>query len=168
MRTLAISLVNSSGTRERRLEIARDAMSRLSGRYCAIYLPDSPDFYLAGYVDVREQQNDLNRTVIEITASVDPYFEARLRTLMDLEAKSTTQGVVIKNRGGRKVIPAVSAYMPGGGAPSVTLHCGSFELTLTDGISRYPEELALAYLGERLIEYHGTGRLVIAWQEARL
>ena len=166
-RKLTVALESSNGKRAYRESLLSDMLNRIEGRYLKIILPDDEMHYLNGSIHVTVKYSDTNHCAVEITAIVEPWREAVKPIYMDLTAKTAPQSVVIKNNGGRRVIPMVNAYAAGGLVPDITVTYGAWSAQPTaDTIM--PEELALGYLEEKIVTYSGSGQLVIRWQEADL
>lgn len=160
----------SEGTRDSRQELIERVINKLEGRYCQIFLPDDPMHYIEGYVDVEVEYNDINHARIILTSQVYPWRIRVDETDIVVAASASPQTLIIKNRGGRKVIPTISSWTYDGVTqPNITLTCGEwFEYTFTGYDVIYPEELAMSFEDELELTYSGTGCLEFRWKEASL
>ncbi len=167
-RELELRFECSEGSKEQRTALIFDMTSRINGRYCQVILPDHPLQFLAGYMELQPDYNDPSHSSVIIRSSVAPYFTAINSTKFDLEAAATMESVIIRNGGGKKVVPAVSAYATAPDMPNITMRCGSFTTTITDYATHFYDELAMRYDEAKAIRYMGSGHLVITWREAYL
>ena len=165
-RRLEISLENSDGNKTDRDALISDLLNKLDGRYVRVVLPDDEMHYLTGSVETDIRYSDVNHCALTLTVTAAPWREARYSKFYDLSASASEQTVIIKNEGGRRVIPALTAYADGS-TPNITVTCGTWSAQPTaDAI--LPEALAMRYLDEKVLTYSGAGHLVIQWQEANL
>ena len=159
----------SDGTRDQRTALIEDLMNTLEGRCCQIILPDDPLHYIKGYIDVEVEYNDVNHARVLITSRVDPWRYALQRVDQIYEATAAEQVVIIKNMGGRKVVPRISAWTRNATMPNITIEVpGIYEHTFTTFDVVQPEELTMRYKDEFALTYSGTGFIEIMWTEASL
>lgn len=169
-REFSAALECSEGTRVNRTKLIEELTNKLAGQYCYMELPDDPMHYIEGYVDVEVEYNDINHARIILTSQVSPWRVRWDRVNFEVEASNETQSVIIKNRGGRKVVPQISAWTSDTSMPDITLTCSTryYEHTFDSWGAIYPEELAMAYGDELVIEFSGSGHLEFNWKEASL
>lgn len=167
-RELSLRFECSVGSRNDRSELIYDFINRINGRYCQVTLPDKPLHVLEGYIDVQPEYNDENHAAVCVNASVAPYFVSKNWTRYDIETTGTMESVIIRNRGGKRVIPQISAYAIAPNMPSIMIRSGTLSTTLNDYSTHLFDELAMDYDQAHIIRYMGSGHLVITWREAFL
>lgn len=168
-RELRVILECSDGTRESRTNLINDITNMLTGRYCRIITPDDPEHFLQGYIDIEQDYNDTDHSRIIITSRVDPWRICINSIRYTLECSATQQKVIIKNKGGKKVVPLLSAWTEDGTQPNITVKCGAIYTHTFDTFGTdKPENLAMRYKDEFALTYYGSGYLEIMWQEASL
>lgn len=166
-RTLTIALESSEGTRADRTALTDDLTNRLDGFEFRIELPDDPAHYLVGIAAVSVEYNDVNHARAIVTVICDPWRYAVAWVFMELQCTASDQLVILKNNGRKRVKPALSAYVSGGGVPDVTVSYGNEAWTIY-GNAVAPDELAMGYHDEKGLTYSGSGTLVIRYREAIL
>lgn len=165
--TLEAVLESSEGDRlARKLRI--DLMvNYLDGRTLPIYLPDDPDRYLMGRVQVYPEYNDLAHCAVRVSAVCEPWLYAAAETVVPLEATKAEQIAQLLNYGKLAVVPTLvvsGEVRIGYGTSSWALSAGEHvlpELLLTPG-----EGLGLP--GVHNITYAGSGSVTITYREAVL
>lgn len=165
--TLEAVLESSEGDRlERKIRI--DLMvNYLDGQTLRIYLPDDPDHYLLGRVQVFPEYNDLAHCAVRVSAVCDPWLYAAAETVVSLEATATEQTATLYNYGRLAVVPSLvitGEVRIGYGTSSWALSAGEYilpELYLTPG-------KGLGQRGEHEITYSGSGSVTITYREAVL
>lgn len=160
----------SEGTRLHRSKLIEQTINKLMGQYFRIELPDDPAHYIEGYVDVEVEYNDINHARIILTSQVYPWRIRWDYANFQVEVSATEQSIIIKNRGGRKAVPRISAWTIDATMPNITLTCSTrfFSHTFETYESIVPDELAMAYGEELVLTCSGTGHLDLQWQEASL
>lgn len=167
-RDLSLRFECSVGCRDERSALIYELINRINGRYCHITLPDKPLHYLEGYIDVLPEYNDENHASVRVNASVAPYFVSKNWIHYDIEATGTMESVILHNRGGKRVIPQISAYAIAPNMPNIMIRSSALTTTLADYSTHMFEELAMDYDQAHIIRYMGSGHLVITWREAFL
>lgn len=162
-RTLTATLESSEGTRLERMVIILDMLNRLHGQQVHIVLPDDPDHYLVGRVQVKPGYNDLAHASVSITATCEPWRYSVTETAHELLVSETPRPVVLSNRGRCVLVPeiVVSGY-----DARVTLTHGARSWTLMAGTYRLPGLLLVT--GNTELTYSGVGTVAITYREAVL
>lgn len=165
--SLDVLLESSEGDRQTRKARIDQMVNYLDGQTVKIYLPDDPDNYLVGCVQVFKEYNDLSHCAVRVSAVCDPWFYSAEETVVSLETTETEQTAELVNRGRLGVVPAVQTtgevrieY----GASSWALSAGEYilpELYLTPG-------KGLGQPGVHIIKYSGSGSITITYREAVL
>lgn len=150
--------------RKRRIDLM---INYLDGRKLQIYLPDDPDHYLVGRVQVHHEYNDPAHCAVRVSAVCDPWLYAAAETSVQLTATATEQTGHLFNYGRLAVVPTVVvtgevriAY----GTASWALSSGEYalpELYLTPGEG-------LGRPGVHSITYSGSGSVTLTYREAVL
>jgi len=139
----------------------------LDGQTVRIYLPDDPDHYLVGCVQVFKEYNDLAHCAVRVSAVCEPWLYAAAETVISLTATGTEQTAQLLNYGRLAVVPDITVtgeVRIGYGEASWTLSAGEYttpELYLTPG-------KGLGLPGVHNITYSGSGSITIAYREAVL
>jgi hypothetical protein len=165
--TLDVVLESSEGDRLARKHRIDLMVSYMDGQTLKIYLPDDPDHYLVGRVQVNPEYNDPAHCAVRVSAVCDPWLYAAAETVVVLEATATEQTAQLLNYGRLAVVPAVvttgEARIQYGGR-SWALQAGEHllpELYLTPG-------QGLGRPGAHSITYAGSGNITITYREAVL
>lgn len=150
-RTLRASLECSVGTREDRETLLNEMVNTLDGFEWQIVLPDRPEHYLLGRVQVAVDYSDLAHAAVTITAVVEPWFYSQRESVVELAAPITASTdaatFYLWNRGRKVVVPTLNvkgqASLSFNGA-STSLSAGSYKWP---DLQLLPGENALRYLG---------------------
>ncbi len=165
--TLEAVLESSEGNHLARKARIDQMVNYLDGRTVNIYLPDDPDHYLVGRVQVYKEYNDLAHCAVRVSAVCEPWLYAAAETVVDLDATETEQTAELYNLGRLAVVPTLvttGEVRIGYGASSWALSAGEHilpELYLTPG-----QDLGLP--GVHIITYSGSGNITITYREAVL
>lgn len=168
-RSLTVTLENSQGTREDREEIINEMVNQLDGLEWHIVLPDRPDYYLAGRVNVAVDYSGLSYAAVTVTATVEPWFYKERETIVVLNAPITSSTdaatFYLWNHGRKVVTPRLDVV----GAARLTFN--GISTSLTTGSYEWPALLLAP--GENTLIYTGaygaTGEsLTITYREAVL
>lgn len=162
-RSLTATFESSEGTRLERKERISRMVNELDGYRMRIQLPDHPEHYLTGRVQVKEEYNDLAHAAVTVTATCDPWLYAIAERLYTLTAATDKKTAVLANHGRRKVVPQV---VISGESASFLIECGSFSIALGPGSYQLPD--LLLGTGNTPITYSGTGTAKITYREAVL
>lgn len=162
-RTLTAKLESSEGTRMEREARIREMVNALDGRRMNIVLPDYPQYYATGRVQVKREYNDPAHASVTVTAICDPWLYSKAERVYTLKAATGKQVVVLTNSGRRRAIPELT--VTGTGA-DVLLEFGTMSVALSAGTTILPDLSLLQ--GDTLLTYSGTGTLQIKYREAVL
>ena len=164
---LEVVLESSEGDRLARKARIDLMANYLDGQRLNIYLPDDPDHYLVGRVQVYPEYNDLAHCAVRVSAVCDPWLYAAAETVVVLEATATDQTAQLVNYGRLAVVPTLvttgEVRIEYGGS-SWALSAGEYtlpELCLTPG-------QGLGQPGVHNITYAGSGSITITYREAVL
>jgi hypothetical protein len=165
--TLEAVLESSEGDRMARAHRIELMANYLDGQTVNIYLPDDPDHYLVGRVQVFPNYNDLAHCSVRVSAICEPWLYAAAKTVITLAATETEQTVQLLNYGRLAVVPTLvvtDEVRISYGTSSWALSAGEYllpELYLTPG-------KGLGLPGVHSITYGGSGSLTITYREAVL
>lgn len=124
-------LESSAGTRDERTLRILYMMNRLDGYSVNIILPDYPNNYMVGRVQVDLEYNDLAHSAVHVTAVCEPWLYNAEETIVTAELTDTDQTVTLGNGGRLVVVPTVEvteeATIAYGGRTQV-LSAGSYSL----------------------------------------
>lgn len=165
--TLEAVLESSEGDRlARKLRI--DLMvNYLDGQTVHIYLPDDPDHYLVGRVQVYPEYNDLAHCAVRVSAICDPWLYAAAETVVSLTATEAIQTAQLFNYGRLAVVPTVVT------TGEVNIEHGTSSWALSAGEHILPGLYltpgnGLGLPGVHSITYSGSGSITINYREAVL
>jgi hypothetical protein len=159
-RTLTATLELSSGTREEREAEINELVNNHDGLERQIVLPDRPDHYLKGRVQIAVNYSDLAHAAVTVTATCEPWLYRARESIVELTATGAAQTAFIRNGGRRAVVPVLSV------TGRIKLRFGAATTDLTAGTFGWPALLLTPGLHE--LEYSGSGDLVITYREAVL
>lgn len=162
-RTLTVTLETSEGTREERRQRISRMVNELDGFRMRIQLPDYPEHYLMGRVQVKEEYNDLAHAGVTVTATCETWLYAIEERLYTLTAGTNKRTAVLANEGRRKVVPQV---VISGESASFLIESGQLSMALGPGTYQLPD--LLLGTGNKQITYSGTGTAKITYREAVL
>lgn len=165
--TLEAVLESSEGDRLERKDRIDLLVNYLDGQSVEIILPDDPDHYLVGRVQVLPEYNNLAHCSVTVNVVCEPWLYAATETVVTLTATTTEQTAKVINSGRLAVVPTLTVtgevrleY----GENSWALSAGSYylpELQLTPG-------KGLVMPGVHELTYSGAGTLKITYREAVL
>lgn len=165
--TLEVVLESSEGDRLARKARIDRMVNYLDGQTVPIYLPDDPDHYLVGRVQVYPEYNDLTHCAVRLSAVCDPWLYAAAETVVSLEATETEQTAQLVNYGRLAVVPTLET------TGEVRIEYGGSSWALPAGEHTLPELYltpgqGLGLPGRHSITYSGSGRITITYREAVL
>lgn len=165
--TLEAVLESSEGDRLARKQRIDLMVNYLDGQTVHIYLPDDPDHYLVGRVQVYPEYNDLAHCAVRVSATCDPWLYAAEEKIVTLEATEAIQIAQLRNYGRLAVVPAVVV------TDEVLIEYGGSSWALQTGEHYLPELYltpgkGLAQPGVHDIKYSGSGSVTITYREAVL
>lgn len=162
-RTLTATLECSEGTRDERLELVSHMVNLLDGWEHQITLPDYPNHYLTGTVNVAVSYNDPAHACVVVTATCDPWLQAKVEKVHRITAEETARVLTLDNVGRRVLVPVVT--VTGEGA-SFLIEYGTLSLALGPGTYKLPD--LLLYPGNTAITCSGSGGAEFSYREAVL
>lgn len=150
--------------RKRRIDLMTN---HLDGRTVNIYLPDDPDHYLVGRVQLYSEYNDPAHCAIRVSAVCDPWLYAAAETVVVLTATEAEQTAHLFNYGRLAVVPTVVV------TGEVRIVYGTSSWALPKGEYNLPELYltpgqGLGRPGVHSITYSGSGSITITYREAVL
>jgi hypothetical protein len=165
--TLKATLESSEGDRLERKRRIDQMVNYLDGQTLQIYLPDDPDHYLVGRVQVHQDYNDLAHCSVLVDAICDPWLYAAAETVVSLEATKTEQTAYLFNYGRLAVVPTVVT------TGEVRIEHGGSSWSLSAGEHVLPDLYltpgqGLDQPGVHSITYTGSGSIAITYREAVL
>lgn len=165
--SLEVVLESSEGDRLARKDRIDLMVNYLDGQTLRIYLPDDPDHYLVGRVQVYPEYNDLAHCAVRVSAVCDPWLYAAAETVVSLVATETEQTAQLLNYGRLAVVPTVVT------TGEVQIRYGGSTWSLSAGEYTLPELYltpgkGLGVPGEHNITYSGSGAITITYREAVL
>ena len=162
-RALTAVLERSDGNREAREEEIRDMINTLDGFVWDIYLPDDPDCYVTGRVNVARNYSDLAHASVTVTATCEPWKFNRAETVREITATETAVAYSLINSGRRAVVPFLEV---GGDSASILVAYNGLTRGLSAGVHQMPDLLLPPGVHE--VEVSGSGTLRISYREAVL
>lgn len=165
--SLEAVLESSEGDRLERKKRIDLMVNYLDGRKVQIYLPDDPDNYLVGLVQVRPEYNDPSHCAVRVSAVCEPWLYAAAETIVTLAATATEQTAYLFNYGRLAVVPTVAV------TGDVRIVYGASSWALPEGEYTLPELYLtpgqdLGRPGVHNITYSGSGSVTISYREAVL
>lgn len=164
---LEVVLESSEGDRLERKDRIDLLVNYLDGKSVQVILPDDPDRYLVGRVQVLPEYNDLAHCAVKVEAVCEPWLYNAKETVVTLTATTTTQTVRLLNSGRLAVVPTLEV------TGNVLLYYGSSSWALANNTYFLPELYLTPGTGPVLpgvheITYSGNGTLKITYREAVL
>lgn len=165
--TLEAILESSEGDRLERKARIDQMVNYLDGQTVNIYLPDDPDHYLVGRVQVYKDYNDPAHCAVRVSAVCDPWLYDAAETIVSLEATETEQTAYLFNYGRLAVVPTLTT------TGEVNIAHGGSSWSLPAGEHALPELYltpgqGLGRPGVHSITYRGSGSIAITYREAVL
>lgn len=165
--TLEVVLESSEGDRLERKARIDQMVNYLDGQTVPIYLPDDPDHYLVGRVQVYPEYNDPAHCAVRVSAVCDPWLYATDETIVSLIATEEDQVAYLFNYGRLAVVPTVVT------TGEVRIEYGGSSWSLSAGEHALPELYltpgqGLGRPGVHNITYAGSGSITITYREAVL
>lgn len=160
-RTLTATFESSEGNRTDREERISCMVNQLHGQRLSITLPDDPQRFLVGRVQVERVYNDPAHASVRLTATCEPWRYNNAETVATFQATETQQTGKLYNRGRLAMVPLLKVM--GGG---VQLVSGTSSWNLSAGSYSLPD-LLLPPRGLD-IKYSGSGTLIFIYREAVL
>ena len=164
---LEVVLESSEGDRLERKDRIDLLVSYLDGRSVPVILPDDPDHYLVGRVQVRPDYNDPAHCAVKVEAVCEPWLYAARETVVTLTATATEQTATLVNSGRLAVVPTLEV------TGEVLLVYGNSSWALENSTYYLPElyltpGAGLVMPGVHEITNSGNGTLKIIYREAVL
>ena len=132
-----------------------------------IYLPDDPDHYMVGRVQMYPEYNDLAHCAVRVSAVCDPWLYAKDETVVTLTAQTADQTAYLFNYGRLAVAPTVVTT----GEVNITYGTSSWALSAGEyvlpGLYLTPGQ-GLGRPGVHSITYRGSGTITLTYREAVL
>lgn len=160
-RTLKATFESSEGSRLAREARISQMTNALDGYRMNIVLPDDPDHYLSGRIQVERLYNDEAHASVRVTATCDPWRYAKDETVVTLQATDVEQTATLTNLGRLGIVPLLNVIQG-----DVLLKFGGASWALSPGSYALPD-LYLKY-GEHAVTYSGAGVLTFTYREAVL
>lgn len=160
-RAFKATFESSEGSRLERETRISQMTNALDGYRMNIVLPDDPDHYLTGRLQVERLYNDEAHASVRVTATCDPWKYAKDETTVTLRATSVEQTATLTNQGRLGVVPLLNVTQG-----DVLLNFGTASWALSPGSYALPD-LYLKY-GEHTLTYSGAGVLILTYREAVL
>ena len=162
-----VRLESSEGTRLERKDRISLLVNYLDGRTVDIFLPDDPDHYLVGRVQVQPDYNDMAHCAVVVSAVCEPWAYAVEATEVTLTAAEDEQTAQLINSGRLAVVPVVEVL------GEVVLEFGTQSWTLATGTYTLPElcltpGTGLVLPGIHELTYSGSGTVALTYREAVL
>lgn len=160
-------LESSEGDRLERKDRIGLMINYMDGKSLHIILPDDPDHYLVGRVQVQQTYNDPAHCAVAVSAVCDPWLYAEAETIVELTVTESLQTVKLYNSGRLAVVPTVVV------TGSVSLQFGTRTISLSDGTYYLPELCltpgdGLVLPGVHELVYNGSGTVNLSYREAVL
>lgn len=164
---LDIVLESSEGDRLERADRINLMVNYMDGQNLEVVLPDDPDHYLVGRIQVQPEYNDLAHCAVKVSAVCEPWLYAATETVVTLTATEAEQTVRLVNSGRLAVVPTVEV------TGQVNLVYGDNTWGLGDGTYYLPElhltpGAGLVMPGVHELTYSGSGTVKITYREAVL
>ena len=165
--TLEAVLEISEGDRLTRMHRINQMVNYMDGKTLHIYLPDDPDHYLVGRVQVYPEYNDMAHCAVRVSAVCDPWLYATAQTILALEATEDAQTAQLFNYGRLAVVPTVTT------TGEIRIEYGGRSWALQAGEHLLPDLYltpgqGLGRPGVHSITYSGAGSVTITYREAVL
>lgn len=160
-RTLTATFESSEGDRTEREDRISYMVNQLHGQQLNITLPDDPQCFLVGRVQVERVYNDPAHASVRLTATCEPWRYNNTETVATFQATETQQTGKLYNHGRLAMVPLLK--VTGG---DVQLVSGASSWDLSAGSYSLPD-LFLPRRGLD-IKYRGSGTLIFIYREAVL
>ena len=160
-------LESSEGDRLARKQRVELMVNYLDGQQLQIYLPDDPEHYLVGRVQVYPEYNDMAHCAVRVSAACEPWLYSTEETIVTLTATDQEQTAYLFNYGRLAVVPTVVV------TGEVRLVYGASSWALSEGEYILPELYltpgqALGRPALHSVNYSGSGDITITYREAVL
>ena len=160
-RSLTATFECSEGTRAERETTIRRMVNTLDGMKLEIRLPDDPEHYVTGRLQVAREYNDLAHAAVTVTAVCEPWKYANAETVVCVTAGNEKQTLTLYNEGRRAVVPTITVT-----GSSVLLEYGNASMAMSPGTYQWPTLMLTP--GSHGIRYSGTGTSAFTYREAVL
>ena len=157
-RSMEAVLESSEGNRLDREKRISSMVNKLDGLSMQIFLPDDPDHYLVGRVQVTPDYNDMAHCAVTVSAVCEPWRYAVNETIVTLTANPLEADEVLENNGKLAMVPTLDV------TGEVSLTSGDSTWTLAEGTYILPDIFLTP--GAHKITYSGTGTLKFTYREA--
>lgn len=160
-RTLTATLECSVGTRAERTTLIGNMINQLDGMRWHFVLPDHPEHYLAGRVQIEVAYHTPAHSSVTVTAVCEPWLYKSQETAYSLSAVEEERTVNLSNNGRKALVPLLTV------TGSVQLRYGTSSVSLTEA-SSYEWPTLLLTPGDHSLHYSGDGTLSVTYREAVL
>lgn len=159
-RKLTVTLECSVGSRDDRgREISR-MVNLLDGLEWPVILPDHPDHYLVGRLQVGKKFHKIPHSSVSVTGTVEPWYYSRREKVVAGTATTEAQSKIFSNEGRQAVLPQI--IVDG----NIQLSYGDNSIQLVTGTYEWPAMLLKP--GDHTVTYSGAGTLELRFREAVL
>lgn len=158
--TLAVRLESSEGDRVVRQTRIDELVNLVDGMSLHIVLPDHPNSYMVGRVQVQPEYNDLAHCAVAISAVCEPWLYRSRETTVTLTASTTAKTATLSNTGRLAVVPTITV------TGDVVLEYEGSSWGLSAGTHALPDLFLTS--GDHVITYSGSGTVSFSYREAVL
>lgn len=162
-RPLYVRLESSEGTVRDREDEINNMINELDGYRKEITLPDDPDHYAIGRLNVVKEFNTMAHAAVVVNGTCEPWRYSRNETVVAVTATDTEQTVSLTNNGRLIVVPLIVIT---GGTVTLTSKLSSWSMALEPGTYKLPDIVLRP--GSLGIGYKGTGSATFSYREAVL
>lgn len=159
-RTLTARLESSEGSRLDRQARIDYMINRFHGRKVKVWLPDDPDHYVIGRLDVKQEYNDLAHAAVNLTAVCEPWKHATEETAVSVAVQESTPQMVTLVNDRRPACPVITVT----GEVNVEHKGGRF--ALSDGTYKLPDIVLTQ--GDNELQVSGAGSVTFTYRKAVL
>lgn len=160
-RTLSATFESSEGSRTEREGRIENMMNQLHGQRVNIVLPDDPQRFLVGRIQVEREYNTPAHASVRLTAVCEPWRYSAAETAVTMQAETAQKSGILHNRGRLAVVPDLKIT---GGDVLITVGTTSE----TFGTGQYTRPWLWLPPGGLALKYSGAGTLTFTYREAVL
>lgn len=160
-RSLTATFECSEGTRMERETAIRHMVNTLDGMKLEIRLPDDPEHYVTGRIQVAREYNDMAHAAVTVTATCEPWKYAGAETVVVVTAGTEKQTLTLYNGGRRAAVPTLTVT-----GATVLLEYGNASMAMGPGTYKWPNLLLTP--GSHGVRYSGNGTIAFTYREAVL
>lgn len=140
------------------IDVHSRVANALNGQKVNIVLPDEPDFYYVGRVEVSDLETEKNQAFFEISCDCEPYKYKENVTVVS-QAVSGSATIVLDNLR-KRAVPTITTDA------EFTFTWGKFSATVAAGTFLLPELELVA--GSNTVTVTGTGNVAFEYQEGSM